>query len=144
LLLGITAWKGTNTTFVNKYGVYIHDSRVEKANSSLSITGQCALGRPWNAQMTAIFANNYLDDSIEPSGYIEWSASTPRINFNTTMAEFHDYGPGFNLTGRIVANITKLLTPAQYAPYSTLEDVFQYPFSGKFGNTAWIDRFPES
>lgn len=44
---GITAWKGTNTTFVNKYGVYIHDSVVEKANSSLSITGKCALGRPW-------------------------------------------------------------------------------------------------
>ncbi|KAF2761446.1 pectin lyase-like protein [Pseudovirgaria hyperparasitica] len=44
---GITAWKGTNTTFVNKYGVYIHDSHVEKANSSLSISGKCALGRPW-------------------------------------------------------------------------------------------------
>lgn len=44
---GITAWKGTNTTFVNKYGVYIHDSVVEKANSTLDITGKCALGRPW-------------------------------------------------------------------------------------------------
>lgn len=44
---GITAWKGTNTTFVNKYGVYIVDSTVEKANSSLSIAGKCALGRPW-------------------------------------------------------------------------------------------------
>ena len=44
---GITAWKGTNTTFANKYGVYVHDSVVEKANSSLSIAGECALGRPW-------------------------------------------------------------------------------------------------
>jgi pectin methylesterase-like acyl-CoA thioesterase len=44
---GITAWKGTNTTFVNKYGVYIHDSTVEKANASLSIKAKCALGRPW-------------------------------------------------------------------------------------------------
>ncbi|KAL9096764.1 MAG: hypothetical protein Q9165_001252 [Trypethelium subeluteriae] len=44
---GITAWKGTNTTFVNKYGVYLHDSVVRKANSSLSIAQQCALGRPW-------------------------------------------------------------------------------------------------
>lgn len=44
---GITAWKGTNTTFANKYGVYIHDSVVEKANSSLLIAGKCALGRPW-------------------------------------------------------------------------------------------------
>lgn len=44
---GITAWKGTNTTFTNKYGVYIHDSSVMKVNSSLNITHKCALGRPW-------------------------------------------------------------------------------------------------
>ena len=79
---GITAWKGTNTTFENKYGAYIHDSTVEKANSTLNITGECALGRPWNAQHRSIFANNYLDDSIKPSGYIIWSASDPRINYS--------------------------------------------------------------
>ena len=44
---GITAWKGTNTTFVNKYGVYIVDSNVHAANSSLNIVGKCPLGRPW-------------------------------------------------------------------------------------------------
>ena len=44
---GITAWKGTNTTFSNKYGVYITDSNIHKANSSLNIAGKCALGRPW-------------------------------------------------------------------------------------------------
>ena len=49
---GITAWKGTNTTFLNKYGVYIHDSNVVKANSSLNITHKCALGRPWVTSFT--------------------------------------------------------------------------------------------
>ncbi|GAB7347182.1 hypothetical protein MBLNU459_g3294t1 [Dothideomycetes sp. NU459] len=142
---GITAWKGTNTTFVNHYGVYIHDSDVRAANSSLNITGQCALGRPWNAQHRSIFADTYLDASIRPSGYIEWSASTPRVDANTTMAEYRDYGPGFNLTGRLAAaNVTIEMTPQQYAPYSTLEKIFQFPFSGKFGNTAWIDRNPKS
>lgn len=76
---GITAWKGTNTTFENKFGVYIHDGRVVKANDSLEITHECALGRPWNANMRSIFANNYLDDSIQPNGYIQWSATDPRI-----------------------------------------------------------------
>lgn len=76
---GITAWKGTNTTFVNHYGAYIHDSFVRKANSSLGIKGECALGRPWNAGHRSIFANTYLDDSIRASGYIEWSATDPRI-----------------------------------------------------------------
>ncbi|KAK4547738.1 hypothetical protein LTR36_000696 [Oleoguttula mirabilis] len=139
---GITAWKGSNTTFANKYGVYIHDSYIAKANSTLNITGECALGRPWNSQMRSIFSNNYLDDSIEPSGFIEWSATTPRITFNTTMAEYNDYGPGFNLTARLAANITIEMTAQEYAPYSTPAKVFQYPFSGAFGNVAWIDEHP--
>ena len=79
---GITAWKGTNTTFENKYGVYIHDSDVVKANSSLEIQHKCALGRPWNAQHRSIFSGCYLDDSILPAGYIEWSASDPRVNYS--------------------------------------------------------------
>lgn len=79
---GITAWKGTNTTFVNKYGVYIVDSTVQKANSTLNITHECALGRPWNAQHRSIFANDYLDDSIRPSGYIQWGTSDPRVDLS--------------------------------------------------------------
>ncbi|PCH34538.1 carbohydrate esterase family 8 protein [Wolfiporia cocos MD-104 SS10] len=139
---GITAWKGTNTTFENKYGVYIHDSVVMKANSSLEIEGQCALGRPWNSQMRAIFANNYLDDSIRPSGYIPWESDTSRIDFNTTMAEYGDFGPGFNLTGRIEGNITLLMTEEEYEPYDRVEKVFQFPFNGTYGNVAWIDFAP--
>lgn len=79
---GITAWKGTNTTFENKYGVYVVDSAVRKANASLAIEGECALGRPWNAQHRSIFAHCYLDDSIRPSGYIQWGSTDPRINFS--------------------------------------------------------------
>ena len=60
------------------------------------------------------------------------------------MAEYHDYGPGFNLTGRREAsNVTIELTPKQYRPYSTPAKVFQFPFSGKFGNVAWIDQHPQ-
>ncbi|EMC92708.1 carbohydrate esterase family 8 protein [Baudoinia panamericana UAMH 10762] len=142
---GITAWKGTNTTFENKYGAYIYKSHVAKANSTLNITHECALGRPWNAQHRSIFALSYLDDSIQPNGYIEWSSSDPRVNFNTTMAEFHDFGPGFNLTAREAAsNVTIEMTPKEYAPYSTPALVFQYPFSGAFGNVAWIDEYPRA
>ncbi|KAL1296801.1 hypothetical protein AAFC00_004430 [Neodothiora populina] len=140
---GITAWKGTNTSFTNHYGVYVHDSIVRKANDSLEIEHKCALGRPWNALHRSIFANTHLDDSIQPSGYIEWSASDVRVNANTTMAEYNDFGPGFDAEGRaLAADVTIELTDAQYTPYSTLEDIFQFPFSGKFGNTKWIDRKP--
>ena len=62
---------------------------------------------------------------------------------DTTMAEYQNYGPGFNLTGREAAsNITMLWTTEQYQAYDTPAKVFQYPFSGEFGNTAWIDESP--
>ena len=61
-------------------------------------------------------------------------------SYNTTMAEYNDYGPGFNLTGRIAANITTLMNDGQYAPYSSPQKVFQFPFTqGKEGNVEWID-----
>lgn len=140
---GITAWKGTNTTFENKYGVYIHESRVQKANASLALTGKCALGRPWNAMHRSIFAKTYLDDSIQAKGYIPWGTTDPRLGSNTTMAEYDSYGPGWNATGRAVGNVTIVMDKKQYEPYSTVEKVFQYPFSGEFGNVAWIDRNAE-
>jgi hypothetical protein len=60
------------------------------------------------------------------------------------MAEYRTFGSGYNATGRAAAaNITIELTKKQYAPFSTLERIFQFP-SGKYGNTAWIDRRPHA
>lgn len=141
---GLTAWKGTNTTFANHYGVYIHNTHILAANSTLNLTHRCALGRPWNSQMRSLFAKNYLDESILPAGYIEWSATDPRVTSNTTMAEYHDYGPGFNLTARIEGNITIEMTEKQYEEFDQPGKVFQFPFSGEFGNTEWIDWDPRA
>ena len=72
---GITAWKGTNTTFANKYGVYIRWSEAVAENDTVATqyAGQCALGRPWNSQHRSIFIENDLDGTINPAGYIQWS-----------------------------------------------------------------------
>ncbi|PYI33740.1 pectin lyase-like protein [Aspergillus indologenus CBS 114.80] len=135
---GITAWKGTNTTFENNYGVYIVDSTVNAANSSLvsEIKGQCALGRPWNSLHRSIFVNSYEDGSIEPSGYINWE---DRWAANQTlMAEYRAYGPGFNATGRKEGGVAVLLDAQAYKRYDSLEKVFLTP-EGEAGNIAWID-----
>lgn len=91
----------------------------------------------------SIFAKTYLDDSIQAKGYIPWGTTDPRLGSNTTMAEYDSYGPGWNATGRAVGNVTIVMDKKQYEPYSTVEKVFQYPFSGEFGNVAWIDRNAE-
>ncbi|TVY46949.1 putative pectinesterase 67 [Lachnellula cervina] len=130
---GITAWKGTNTTFANKYGVYIVDSNVHAANSSLSITN----GGKQNAQMRAIFARTYLDSSILSTGYIDWVPAryTPNL---TLQAEYRNYGPGYNVSGRASALSDVQLTDRQWEGYDEPGKVFQTP-EGRFGNTGWID-----
>ncbi|GMF68619.1 unnamed protein product [Aspergillus oryzae] len=138
---GITAWKGTNTTFTNNYGVYIVDSTVKAANASIApeIRGKCALGRPWNSQHRSIFARTSEDASIIPAGYIDWIVDGEgRLNKDTVMAEYKASGPGFNATGREDGNVTIVMDDKEYARYSSPARVFQYP-DGRFGNIGWID-----
>jgi pectin methylesterase-like acyl-CoA thioesterase len=136
---GITAWKGTNTSYVNKFGVYISRSSVRKENASLAIQGKCALGRPWNAQHRSIFSHTFLDDSIRPSGYIKWSDAEPRVTNLTFMAEYKDYGPGWNQTGRVEGNVTRVLDESEQELYDGPGKVFQYFKSERTGNVGWID-----
>ncbi|GAQ45985.1 pectin methylesterase [Aspergillus niger] len=135
---GITAWKGTNTTVRNNYGVYIHDSTINAANSSIAeqIQGSCALGRPWNSLHRSIFANTYEDGSIEPSGYINWEDRWSKNE--TLMAEYRAYGPGFNLTGREESEVSVLLSSSEEERYRDPKRVFLFE-DGREGNVAWID-----
>ncbi|CRG91316.1 hypothetical protein PISL3812_08364 [Talaromyces islandicus] len=144
---GVTAWKGTNTTYENKFGVYIIDSDVKAANASIgsSIEGKCALGRPWNSQHRSIFSRTYEDGSIINSGYIDWIVDgvgryEPGI---TLQAEFETYGPGWNKSGRAAGGVDTVLTKSQWEDYDAPEKVFQYGYEdGRFGNVAWIDPKP--
>ncbi|GKT96223.1 LOW QUALITY PROTEIN: pectinesterase [Colletotrichum tofieldiae] len=138
---GITAWKGTNTTFENKYGVYISDSQVIAANASIAqtIRGACPLGRPWNAQHRSVFMESYFDASIKPQGYIPWGTTDPRTNNYTFMAVYDDRGPGWTPEQMAASNVTKVLDDAAAKPYRNPVDVFQTA-EGEFGFVSWIDQ----
>ncbi|RKK66116.1 hypothetical protein BFJ69_g15680 [Fusarium oxysporum] len=138
---GVTAWKGTNTTFANKYGVYIDKTQVIASNYTIAqkIIGRCALGRPWNSQHRSIFMNSYFDASIKPAGYIPWGPTTPNLSNLTFMATWKDYGPGYNETAEAQSNVTLVLTDSDVAPYRYPANVFSTP-DGTFGNIWWIDQ----
>lgn len=138
---GITAWKGTNTTFENKYGVYIDSSQLiaNNASTAAAVVGQCALGRPWNAQQRSIFMDSYFDASILPAGYIKWGATDPRVNNYTFMATWDNYGPGWNVTAERASNVTIVLDDDEVEPYRWPTDVFLTP-SGEPNNTWWVDQ----
>ncbi|KAI1320145.1 carbohydrate esterase family 8 protein [Xylariaceae sp. FL0255] len=138
---GITAWKGTNTTFNNKYGVYISDSQVLASNSSIapSIVGKCSLGRPWNSEHRSLFTDTYLDRSILPAGYTPWAGDpNGNIGINTTLAVYNELGPGYNATAEAAGNVTKIFDREQARPYLRPIDVFMTQ-DGKQPNVAWID-----
>ncbi|KAL4923507.1 putative pectin methylesterase [Aspergillus undulatus] len=138
---GITAWKGTNTTFENKYGVYIVDSSVRAANASIApeIVGACPLGRPWNSLHRSIFAYTYEDGSVADSGYIDWVVDgESRLTSDTFQAEYRAFGPGFNASGRAATNASIVLTDREYVPYDSPSKVFLTP-DGMPGNVGWID-----
>ncbi|KAF1959931.1 putative pectin methylesterase [Byssothecium circinans] len=139
---GVAAWKGSNTTsFANRFGVYVHGSRVVAANASVAVgmRGRCALGRPWNALHRSVFSESYLDASVRASGYVGWSASESRVGNGTFMAEYRSFGPGWNETGRREGGVTRVLSEEMWRPYSSPQEVFQYFKSGKTGNVGWID-----
>ena len=53
------------------------------------------------------------------------------------MAEYHDYGPGYNVTGRAISLFDTQLNDTGYAPYSSPAKVFMDP-QGK-PDSGWID-----
>ncbi|KAI5292883.1 hypothetical protein KEM52_005991 [Ascosphaera acerosa] len=118
----ITAWKGTNTTFTNKYGVYISNSRVQAANSTIAAEykGKCALGRPWNDLHRSVFMNTYFDATVNGGTYKGWSAWPG----NTFMAEWKSYGPGYNDKVARANDLTRVLDDEQVKPYKEPQDVF--------------------
>ncbi|KAI1436417.1 carbohydrate esterase family 8 protein [Xylaria sp. CBS 124048] len=136
-----TLFIGTNTTFHNKYGVYISDSQVLAANSSVAsaITDRCSLGRPWNALHRSLFANTHLDASILPAGYTAWAGeANGDIGINTTMAVYDVYGPGYDAAAEKASNITKVFGKKEAIPYLRPVGVFMTP-EGKQPNVEWID-----
>ncbi|ORY60578.1 pectin methylesterase family protein [Pseudomassariella vexata] len=138
---GITAWKGTNTTFANKYGVYISSSRVLVANSSIApaLVDKCSLGRPWNALHRSVFMDTYFDSSILPAGYTAWGgAVNGNIGVNTTMAVWDVYGPGYDGVAERKSNVTMIFDDEEIEPYVRPVDVFMTP-AGEQPDVAWID-----
>ncbi|XP_015158223.1 probable pectinesterase 56 [Solanum tuberosum] len=55
------------------------------------------LGRPWKNHSRAIVMSSYLDDFIDPEGWVEWNGNTEDIYFG----EYNNRGPGANMDGRV-------------------------------------------
>jgi hypothetical protein len=82
--------------------------------------------------------DSYLDASINPAGYEIWGKTDPRVGEGTVMAEWRNYGPGFNLTGRLEGGVAKELTGREVRAYDSPVDVFMDE-RGRQPYVGWID-----
>ncbi|QRD84942.1 beta-xylosidase [Aspergillus flavus] len=135
---GITAWKGTNMTYPNKFGVYVHASSINAANASVVVEqkGRCALGRPWNSGHRSIFAETYEDGTIQDSGYVLWQAP---ITEQTLMGVYENIGPGWNVGARREYIYSVILDKETWEECNSPAKVFLTE-EGTPGNVQWIDQ----
>lgn len=140
---GLIAWKGTNTTFNNKYGCYVARSAILPSNDTVATAklGKCSLGRPWNAQHRSVYIDTTMDAIVLPQGYTKWTTdpATDHYNNYTFMAEYGSSGPGWNYTARIEGNVTKVLDKAEVFPYRSAAAVFMRP-DGSQPDYDWVDK----
>ncbi|OTB09614.1 carbohydrate esterase family 8 protein [Hypoxylon sp. CI-4A] len=91
--------------------------------------GSIFLGRPYNNYSRVAYIYTYLDASIAPEGWSEWSDSDPRIDA-ILFGEYHNYGPGADTSDR-----------ADFSEQLSDTDVLQFELLNLFSaqGTAWIN-----
>ncbi|KAF7970318.1 hypothetical protein HWV62_24392 [Athelia sp. TMB] len=129
----------------NTFGAYFSKAKIIKspdALPTLNLTGERALGRPWNNQSRVVYMDTYMhgaergahpqSDIVKPQGFIQWSTSDPRVFPNVTFfIESGSYGPGWNASARNTSIENIISQSAAAAAYS---------LSGVFGGTpSWVD-----
>ncbi|XP_006838619.2 pectinesterase [Amborella trichopoda] len=100
-------------------GISIHNSRISAAPDLSPVQGSFAtyLGRPWQKHARTIFLKCFLDDLINPAGWLEWSE-----NFALSTLYYGEYrntGPGSNTGKRVKWNGYHFITsPSEASKFS--------------------------
>ncbi|KAL3750079.1 hypothetical protein ACJRO7_011114 [Eucalyptus globulus] len=88
------------------------------------------LGRPWKEYSRTIIMQSFIDDIIQPEGWLPWMGD---FGIKTCFySEFGNRGPGSSMTGRVKWKGIKTITPAHAVDFTV----------GTFlrGNT-WLPKF---
>ncbi|KAM3250324.1 pectinesterase [Capsicum chacoense] len=70
------------------------------------------LGRSWKNHSRTIIMSSFLDEFIDPEGWVEWNGNKEDIYFG----EYNNSGPGANITGRV--NWTRILSESDASNFT--------------------------
>ncbi|KAE8711923.1 condensin-2 complex subunit H2-like [Hibiscus syriacus] len=89
------------------------------------------LGRPWKEFSRTIIMQSYIDDVIDPKGWVRWDRD---FGLHTAVyAEFENRGPGSNQTGRVKWKCIKRFSKRYVKLYTVGELLRGGEFIPKFG-----------
>lgn len=111
-------------------GISIHDCRVTSAIDLFPVRGSyhAYLGRPWKLYSRTVYLQTFLDDIIDPAGWLEWSG-----NFALDTLYYGEYmnsGPG--------AGLAKRVTWPGYQIFKTANQVYPFTVVQFISGAKWL------
>ncbi|MQL90167.1 hypothetical protein Taro_022746 [Colocasia esculenta] len=110
-------------------GISIHNCTVRAAPDLAADPNatQTYLGRPWKEFSRTVYMQSYLQELIQPAGWLEWNGSFALSTLY--YGEFENYGPGANTSGRVQWPAYRLMAGEEASNFTV------YNF---IGGDAWL------
>ncbi|KAF7804876.1 pectinesterase-like [Senna tora] len=120
-------------------GISILNSKIAAASDLVPLKSsfKSYLGRPWKQYSRTVYLECYMEDLIDPAGWLEWNGS---FALNTLYyAEYNNKGPGSNTSARVKWSGYKLINSSTEASQFTVAQFIQ---GYDWLNTTGVPFFP--
>nr|ACN40878.1 unknown [Picea sitchensis] len=111
-------------------GISIHDCKVTAAIDLVPVKAsyRAYLGRPWKLYSRTVYLQTFLDDIIDPAGWLEWYGD---FALNTLYyGEYMNSGPG--------AGLVKRVTWPGYRVFKTADQVYPFTVAQFISGSKWL------
>lgn len=111
-------------------GISIHDCRLTAAVDLMPVRGayHAYLGRPWKLYSRTVYLQTFLDDIIDPAGWLEWSGTFALDSLY--YGEYMNSGPGAGLASRVK-------WPG-YMIFKTADQVYPFTVAQFISGAKWL------
>lgn len=101
-------------------GISIHNCRVTAASDLKPVQSSVKtyLGRPWKQYSRTVFMKTYLDSTVNPAGWMEWSGDFALKTLY--YGEYANTGPGSSTSNRVKWAGYRVITSASEASKFTV------------------------
>nr|QIR83164.1 pectin methylesterase 6 [Cunninghamia lanceolata] len=106
-------------------GISIHNCRVTADSDMAAVKSsfKTYLGRPWKEYSRTVFMQSYLDDLIDPAGWLEWNETFALSTLY--YGEYMNTGPGAGTANRVKWPGYRVITSATEASQFTADEFIE-------------------